>query len=634
MAELLVGELRRRIAEHQAPWAVNDLLGDDEPIRPMPLGLATSEQLLKAEDVEQVNLSEVLEQAANPLLQRRRIAYGFVETETRPQTVGLPTARIRPSSVDWRNRWGWPWITKVQAQQPCMSCWAFPATGVVETMARIEHAVWVKRSEGDVRDGIGLSCGTGSTPQAALDWMCDHGVCDPGCWPYTVPPEGTRPEDIFPWRATYQPCPDRNGRTVRIGNYEQLGDTEQQKVWLDTVGPLAACFDVYDDFVVYGTGVYRKMPGATPLGGHCVLIVGYDDVAGCWIFKNSWGPRWGDGGFGRIAYGEVKIDDLAKCGLHGTNVDPWTKRRLHGGNLIESSNGPGHRNFEMLATAGGGQVRHWWREGSGAMDWAKASTFGSDAVVCPTLTATTYNGNFEAVWLTTTGRLRHFWFDQATDRWNDGGLFGPIDAAGIPAFIQSNYYGVPNYFEVVVRTADGRLNHWWRDPTRQWHDGRRFAVNVLHSGPTLVQTRERTTLEIVCVLADGRMQSWRCDDIVIGHPDRPSFWKPGEIFGSGVSSPPCMIEGQFGAVDEDTAGNYELCVAVGDRVEHWWRDNQGLSGWHRSAVFGHDVHSVVGLVEGSFGFNLEVIVLRADNRLQHYWRDRTGWHEGPVIGPA
>jgi hypothetical protein len=27
-------------------------------------------------------------------------------------------------------------------------------------------------------------------------------------------------------------------------------------------------------------------------------------------------------------------------------------------------------------------------------------------------------------------------------------------------------------------------------------------------------------------------------------------------------------------------------------------------------------------------------VLRTDRRLQHYWRDGAGWHEGVVIGSA
>ena len=51
-------------------------------------------------------------------------------------------------------------------------------------------------------------------------------------------------------------------------------------------------------------------------------------------------------------------------------------------------------------------------------------------------------------------------------------------------------------------------------------------------------------------------------------------------------------------------------------------------------MFGHDVQAVAGLCEGSFGMNLELIVLRTDRQLQHYWRDRGGWHEGVVIGPA
>jgi hypothetical protein len=37
-------------------------------------------------------------------------------------------------------------------------------------------------------------------------------------------------------------------------------------------------------------------------------VVGYDDVAQCWICKNSWGAGWGDHGFVRIGYGECGLD--------------------------------------------------------------------------------------------------------------------------------------------------------------------------------------------------------------------------------------------------------------------------------------------------------------------------------------
>jgi hypothetical protein len=233
------------------------------------------------------------------------------------------------------------------------------------------------------------------------------------------------------------------------------------------------------------------------------------------------------------------------------------------------------------------------------------------------------------VYLTHERRLHHWWLDAANPaHWNDGGLFGPADAAGVPGFIQGSY-GAPGNFEVVVRTADNRLNHWWRDNTggNVWHDGGRFGTNVAHSGASFLQSHygKRGNFELVCALRSGQMQHWWRDN------DGGNVWHAGPLFGAHVISPPCMVEASFGERDENGIGNFELCVAVENRVEHWWRDNSGNMAWHRSAVFGHEVRAVVGLVQGSFGFNLEVIVQRTDGKLQHYWRDGGGWHEGVII---
>jgi hypothetical protein len=42
-------------------------------------------------------------------------------------------------------------------------------------------------------------------------------------------------------------------------------------------------------------------------GGHAVTIVGYENKTGAigdtvFYFKNSWGPKWGTGGYGRVTY--------------------------------------------------------------------------------------------------------------------------------------------------------------------------------------------------------------------------------------------------------------------------------------------------------------------------------------------
>jgi hypothetical protein len=124
---------------------------------------------------------------------------------------------------------------------------------------------------------------------------------------------------------------------------------------------------------------------------------------------------------------------------------------------------------------------------------------------------------------------------------------------------------------------------------------------------------------------------YQTDDIRRFEPVLESEWVAGTIFGSSVGDTPvCMIEGQYGASDEDTPGNLELVVAVGGAVQHWWR-NVLTGEWQQSATFGSDVAHVWGLVESSFGFNLEILVQRTDARPQHYWRDGAGWHAGPIL---
>ncbi len=655
--QFTAAQLRQHIASANLPWSADPNLKDNDAVPLHSLGAVVT-NLKKADQVPPVDLKSILAPVSNDFVLERRIELDLVPTTTTilrkaplgplqditdvvaqgpaapvtaPHTSGsvagaAPAPAAVPhtgpaTSVDWRVRWGWPWTCTIQDQDGCESCWAFCATAVVETMTRIEHFVWSKRSEGDVHDGMGSKCANGGDPAAALDWIAAHGICDPDC---------------YPWKTTdppYKPTPDREGRTVKIPGKVEIGDIASQKKWIDSVGPLGATFSVYHDFDGYSSGVYIKGPTTAAnyfRGTHCITLVGYDDTKKAWLMRNSWGTGWGMAGYCWIGYGQADIDTWSKLGVQGTNPDPWTKRRLHSGNMIESGDGAAHDNFELLATAPNNQIRHYWRDGV-SVKWSQAELFGNDAAVCPTLTATTYTRNFESIHLTTGGRLHHWFFDQTSSKWTDGGVFGPTDAAGVPGFIQSNY-GAPGNFEVVVRTKDGRLNHWWRIDAAPWTwtDGGRFAANIALSGASLVQTHygKQGNLELVAVLTSGQMQHWWRND------DSGNVWTAGETFASGVSSPPCMIEGQYGASDENHVGNFELCVAVGGKVQHWWRNNQGNQQWAQSATFGANIKAVTSLIEGSYDFNLEVVALRNDNQLQHFWRDGAGWHDGPVIGPA
>jgi len=696
-----VAELRAALARMGARgWSIAPQLRDEDTLPQHSLGGDLANHP-RAKDVPPLDTQELLgRRIANPLLAARNQQLRMIEVQL-----------VLSLGVDWRTRWGGRWLTTIQDQNPCQSCWAFAATALVETMVRIEHGLWAKRSEGDLRDGWGgptgenwvvrdgpanTPCVHGAGVTGALDWVTANGLADPDCYSWA------------PTDKAYAPTADRAGRCVRVWKYESVGNNDDAKKWLDAVGPLVACLDAYSDLGSFvGPQVYHQSPMGTLVGSHCLLVVGYDDLQSCWIVRNSWGTGWGVGGYGLIGYGECNIDTYAKLGLRNTNPDPWSKRRLHAGNFFESGNGAEHRNFELVR-GDAPRVRHLWRDsGSGGFTWQEAGTLenpndlaaGSGCVGQPAATSTTFNRNFEAVYWELSGRLRHWWMDQATKAWRDDGVFGPTDVEGFPAFIQSNY-GAPGNLEVVVRRKGGQLVHWWRDSVAPfaWHAGIVITDGVKMSGPSLVQANigVRGHFYLVCVTDRGTMQLWWRDN------DNGLTWKPGEVFGRRVGATPvCMIQGQFGATDENTPGNFELCVAVGGRVEHWFRDNSALGReapradnadprfrnvvytplkasahielepgtifrpdvfslvaddsderislrakaglhnaalsaaaperWQRSAVFGHDVKHVWGLVQGSFGFNLEVVVENTDGSLQHYYRDGDGWHEGAVI---
>jgi Papain family cysteine protease/FG-GAP-like repeat len=434
-----------------------------------------------------------------------------------------------------------------------------------------------------------------------------------------------------------------DGRPIWIGRFSR---TDRDEVLFYYPGDGNWWLGTYDGNALTWRLVSNTGTPNTIAGGHFLLVVGYHDPDaadpdGYWIVKNSWAETWGDRGFGKVAYGESDIDAYAKTGLRDTNPDPWAKRRLHGGNLLESGNGAMRRNFEMIATEGGGpSLRHWWRDNSTAgLPWRQAGSFADDAAVCPVITQSTYNRNFDCVYLSTKGQLHHWYYDQTSGQWRDGGPFGPT-GVGIPGFLQTAR-DAPGDFEVVMRTPDARLSHWvrengatWAALPGSWREVVRFGASVALSGPTLVQSRMGAAvanggygeLHVVCVLNAGQMQHWSRMGM--------AAWQPRATFGAGISSPPCMIEGQFGMNDETGIGNFELCVAAGGQVQHWWRANGATGAWAQGAAFGHDVQAVAGLLQGSYGFNLEVIVLTTSLQLQHYWRDGAGWHEGVVIGSA
>jgi hypothetical protein len=557
------------------------------------------------------------------------------------------------SSVDWRNRFGSPWISSVRNQGGCESCWAFGITALYEAMVRIEQCVWCRRSEGDVRNGVGKQCWDLGNLGEASAFVEKYGIADPDCFPYTAAAALYCAEEgkgASPLSTT----PDRAGRTVRVPAPVTMTDVIQKKQWIDAVGPMAMMFSPPADFGAYSSAVYVPTT-STPGGAHCILVVGFDDEAAQphWIVKNSWGTGWGMQGFGFIAYSANLLEPATFFGVRNVNPDPLTKRRPRNGAMIESGNGAAHNNFELFIQVGS-NIEHWWRENSNpALRWNRVgvvrcadpwrNTFHDDAVDCPAAIQSTFNRNYELLYRTANsgtgdGRVRHVYFDQSAQDWLDATTFGPSDPLGIAGFVQSNR-GAPGDFEAVVLRQNSVIEHWtkhnswpWTQPPGTWSFRSTIDGGLAFAGAALVQSRLNITGELEAGRGDLHYTATGVHGEICHYKlAQGGSWQLINVFGFGITSAPCMIEGQFGAKDELDVGNFELCVVASGQIQHWWRDNHALTPWQQSAVFGQNASRVVALLQGSFGFNLELVVENLDGHYQHYWRDAAGWHAGVVI---
>jgi C1A family cysteine protease len=210
-----------------------------------------------------------------------------------------------PPIVDWRNRKGRDNVTSVKDQGGCGSCVAFGTTATLESMILIEHNVSLDLSEAELLFCGGGSCG-GWWPSSAVTYLTNSGIAHESCFPY---------QDH---NMACNTCAERDGEAVKITNSTVIFGVDLRKQYLAHIGPMMCVFEVYDDFFGYGSGVYSHVVGDLA-GLHCVEVIGYEDLANCWICKNSWGNLWGDSGFFRIAYGQCGIDSAYPFwGISGT----------------------------------------------------------------------------------------------------------------------------------------------------------------------------------------------------------------------------------------------------------------------------------------------------------------------------
>ncbi|WP_168163307.1 C1 family peptidase [Cupriavidus sp. GA3-3] len=139
------------------------------------------------------------------------------------------------------------------------------------------------------------SCGNGTYVRDALDILVTEGIASNLDVPYSD-------------KVCYAPS---NARLFTIHGYSKIDPKDilsiRDALFFQQLLPFG--MQVYPDFQNFtgpaGKGVYSHPASDTScsLGGHCMVVTGYDDNRNAFKIMNSWGAsEWGDNGFGWIAY--------------------------------------------------------------------------------------------------------------------------------------------------------------------------------------------------------------------------------------------------------------------------------------------------------------------------------------------
>jgi hypothetical protein len=200
-----------------------------------------------------------------------------------------------PPFFSWRDVNGTDYTTPIRDQSPAPTCEAFGLCAALETemQYKLKERYLPDLSENHLFFNAG---GTIKKEYVSLidaaNYLMQYGVPDEGCFP--------DPHRAFDY--PYYSLPGWENRTVKISEWGWVDSniTTMKHALIDH-GPLIICIHFWIDFFFTPGKIYKHHNGQ-PVGGHVVTIVGYDDNESCWIVKNSWGTKWGQQGWFKMAY--------------------------------------------------------------------------------------------------------------------------------------------------------------------------------------------------------------------------------------------------------------------------------------------------------------------------------------------
>lgn len=155
--------------------------------------------------------------------------------------------------------------------------------------------LFIYYNERAIENTIGTD--SGAQIRDGIKSIAKQGVCAETLWPYVISEFAIKP---------YQTCYIEAANNTAVSYHRVSRDINQMRGCLADGYPFVIGFTVYTAFEspqVAQTGVLDiPTAGESVVGGHAVLVVGYDDGSNRFRVRNSWGTVWGQKGYFTMPY--------------------------------------------------------------------------------------------------------------------------------------------------------------------------------------------------------------------------------------------------------------------------------------------------------------------------------------------
>lgn len=136
------------------------------------------------------------------------------------------------------------------------------------------------------------------------------------CYKYGAPIENLWPYNISKFRTAPPKTALIDAAKRKVTSYQRAADFNAVIDAITSGYPVTIGFSVYSSFdspTVAKTGImpYPNTKKERLLGGHAVLLVGYNKNNNTFIARNSWGTGWGDNGYFYMPFQVIQNNSMS-----------------------------------------------------------------------------------------------------------------------------------------------------------------------------------------------------------------------------------------------------------------------------------------------------------------------------------